>query len=399
MYAMGSAVILLVLMACLFFVAVAVVAVFLIVRNNKKKNGGGGGGAPVGPLDVAAAVKAAEAHLTTSPNDYLGVHSRGSSWEPNAKGVDWWTSGFMPGCWWKMYYLTNTAKWKDLAQKATQKLSKWKGRKDTHDVGFVLMSSYGNAPENERDTAILVSGAKNLAARYDSKRGLIKSWEKDTFTVIIDNMMNLRLLWEAAKLSASDKESFTKIAVQHAQTSARVFVRADGSTYHKLEFKNANSTPTFKGTHQGLSDESTWSRGQAWAVCGFTEAAQYSGNADLRAVAEKCAKYFIDNLPSDNVPLWDFKATDGIKDTSAAAIAACGLFKLSKLTGNTMYADKAKAIVASLSTNFLGSSKGYKSLLCCATASNNAERKFGVNEGYVVADYYYLDALLLAKQS
>ena len=335
------------------------------------------------------AVQAAAKRLTTSAGDALAYTCTGSSWTTKA---DNWTNGFMAGCWWKMHALTDDAKWKALAEQATAKLEGWKTKTTTHDVGFVIMSSFGNAPS--RDAGVITAAARSLAKRYVPDLKVIRSWDQigaAKVRVIIDSMMNLKLLFEAAKMTGGDKK-WTDMAATHATTLASTLVRDNGSTYHVVEFEGGKKTLK---THQGKADSSTWARGQAWAIHGFTEAYEYTQKELFKDTAEKCAKYFIDNLPSDNVPLWDFDAGDGTKDTSAAAIAACGLFKLGKAAGSSAYTAKAKAILGSLKAKYQGSAKSLASLLCCATV--NKPKGDGVNVGYVVADYYYLCALELER--
>lgn len=385
-----SAAVLLLVVAVLVSCSAAAVAGFLAWRAARKK--GGGGGAP------EDAIAHAKDHLTTSAADFTGVWSSGSAWRSHEDGPKWWTAGYMTGCWWNMYKLTNDDKWRKLAQTkgnldALKAAWLGQGSKDSHDVGLVIMSAFGSAPSP--DAAVLKAGAEKLARRYDASKKLFDSWDHDkVFASIIDNMMNLKILFEAAKLAGDAGKTWYTKALQHALTSSTLLVRNDGSTFHKVAWDKGAWK---KGTHQGLNDSSTWTRGQAWAIYGFTDAAAYTGHAKLKETAIKCADYFLGKLPSDAVPPWDFDDPTGPKDTSAAAIAACGLFKLTALTGDAKYADKARAILASLHANYLGSAKGLKSLLCCAVDSNNKDRRREVSVGYVVADYYYLEALVLAR--
>ena len=404
-----SSSVLLILVACFAFAASAAVALLLWLKNRPKKKGDTSQPAPetgpAAPLDTVPAdappppkppkdagddaIQAAAKRLTTRAEDALAYTCTGSSWTTKA---DNWTNGFMAGCWWKMHALTDDAKWKSLAEQGTAKLEGWKNKDTTHDIGFVIMSSFGNAPT--KNAGVITTAAKSLATRYVPDLKVIRSWDKigtPKVRVIIDSMMNLRLLFEAARMTGGDK-AWADMAVTHATTLANTLVRSNGSTYHVVEYEGGKKTLR---THQGLRDSSTWARGQAWAIHGFTEAYEYSQKELFLTTAEKCAKYFIDHLPSDNVPLWDFEASDGLKDTSAAAIAACGLFKLGKAGGGSAFTTKAKAILASLKATYQGSSKGLASLLSSAVV--NWPKKEGMGVGYVVADYYYLAALELER--
>lgn len=342
----------------------------------------GGGGGSVGASDVDAVLK----HLSADPGDALALKTgSGGAWTPS--DADWWTAGFMPGCWWKAYALTKDDTWKRLAETATAALKPWQTKTTTHDVGFVIMSSYGQMPSPPSDA--LVTAAASLDKRYDASKKLYRSWGTigDTpFRVIIDNLMNLELMFVAAGLPGG-KATWKDHAEAHALRSVELFVRDDGSTVHVVEINGDEVTKT---TKQGFSGTSCWARGQAWAIYGFQVAHKHTGNAALLAAAKKCADYFVSNLPADKVPNWDFKADKKIKDTSAAAIAACGLFRL-----GGSYTAHANAILASLLKSYQGHTKNLKSLLCCACES--VPQNKGVSVGYVVADYFLMEALQLAR--
>ena len=400
------------LIGCMFVVcALGLVLVLVYLRNHRNKSppsppssgggsppssGGGnpsGGGSPPsgggGGKDIVAEL---EKQLTTSSGNKKAYTCTGASWTNPPKDPHW-TNGFMTGCWWKMYSLTKGDKWKKLAEAGTSALSSWKDKSDTHDIGFVIMSSYGNAPS--KDSGVITTAARNLAKRWIKDLQVIRSWKAITETkveVIIDSLMNLKLLFEGAKLSGKDAAEWRKIALAHAKTVKSVLQRDDGSTFHKAtwEGKTKGSKKTV-GTHQGASDSSTWARGQAWAVYGFTEVYDYTQDGDMLAAAKKAADYFVSNLPSDSVPYWDFSKKDN-KDTSAAAIAAAGLLKLGK--HEDKYTASATKILDSLKASYLGSAKNLASLLCCACV--NVPKSEGVSVGYVVADYYFLEALELA---
>lgn len=338
-----------------------------------------------GETATEAALKQAEQRLTKSAADWTAYTSTGSKW---TRKTSFWTNGFMTGCWWRMHSLTGNASWKALAEKGTAELSSWQNKTTTHDVGFVIMCSYGLAGVSKNAT-VIKNAARSLAKRYVSKLKVIRSWGKigdADVQVIIDNMMNLKLLFEAAKLPGGDPK-WKSIAIDHATTSAKTFVRDNGSTFHKAVFTSGGKVT--KGTHQGTADSSTWARGQAWALYGFAEAYAYTGNQLFKTTAERCAKYFLDKLPSDGVPYWDFDAPSNkrYKDTSAAAIAACGLFKLGQK-------DAARRILRSLISKYQAK-PGQASLLCCGCA--NVPKNEGIGVGYVVSDYYFLEAIHLDR--
>lgn len=396
-----SAVVVLLIFGLSFLSVVFLILVFLYLKKNnmlpwQNKGAGGGGG---GTVNVADAVKNAEARLSKNPADTLAYVSTGSTWQLSE--LDRWTSGFMTGCWWKMYYLTNNDVWKTLAEQGCKKLLPWQKKTTTHDIGFVIMCSYGNAPSP--NASVITTAAESLSKRFMQKVQMFRSWKemaRGDAEVIIDNMMNLRLMFEGARLTPDKNKSriWLDMAVKHATNTAKLHVRTDGSTFHKVTF-NAKTASAIKdtnytqGTHQGWSANTTWSRGQAWAMYGFTETFEYTQMPIFKDTAIKCCNYFIQNLPADNVPLWDFQAPADkqYKDSSAAAIAACALFRLGKLVGDSKYTSKANDILSALSSSYLGSSKGFASLLCCGVG--NMPKGLDVNVGYIVSDYYYLEAL------
>lgn len=348
-----------------------------------------------GPGDTAPKediVAALEKQLSADAGKKMAYTCTGKTW--GTQGLFHWTNGFMTGCWWKMHALTKNDAWKKLAEGGTAALSEWRGRDKTHDIGFVIMSSYGNAPSP--DAGAIKAAAASLAKRWIENLQAIRSWGDIGAAqpkVIIDSLMNLRLLFEGAKLDGANSQRWKSMALAHAKTVAATLVRSDGSTYHVATYPSASkgAKPTV-GTHQGAADSSTWARGQAWALYGFTEVYSYTQDGGMLDTAKKVADYFVRNLPSDKVPFWDFSKKDH-KDTSAAAIAAAGLLKLGRY--EPKYTDAANSILDSLKASYLGASKNLASLLCCACV--NVPKDEGVGVGYVVADYYFLEALQLAR--
>lgn len=392
----GAASVLVVLLMLCASAAVAAFALFALNQGWLDGPGGGISGPPGGTAVVTddATVKTLAGRLTTNANDYL-AHITGSGGDWVADDKDWWTAGFMTGCWRRMAQLTGDAKWTKLADDATQKLAHWQTHTTSHNIGFVIMLTYGLAPSPSADA--LTTAAGTMAKRFQPALGLFKSRDnkKDPLTVTMDNMMTLALLWEAAKRGGN--QEWADMAEKHARTAIDLFVRDDGSTVHWCQFTDPKKlSSVVKKTHQGSSDDSAWSRGQAWAMYGWTQAYEYTQNAAFLNAAKKVTKYYLDNAPDDGVPYWDFQpGSKKYKDTSAAAVAACALFKLAKATGDAGYRTSAKAILATLLASYSGASKNLKSLLCCACISVPAG--IGVNTGYVVSDYYLLEGLMLAR--
>jgi unsaturated chondroitin disaccharide hydrolase len=318
-----------------------------------------------------------------------------------------WTSGFFPGVLWYLDEYYKTDEWKTAARKFTTFIEKEKTNGTTHDMGFKVFSSVGNAfrlTGNAHDKAVIIEAAKTLSTRFNPKTGVILSWDhsRDKWVnpVIIDNMMNLELLFEATKLTGDS--SFHKIAVSHANTTMKNHFRSDFSSYHVIDYDPNTGAVLKKNTHQGYSHESAWARGQAWGLYGYTMCYRYTKNPIYLKQAENIAKFIFDhpNMPKDLVPYWDFNAPQIPKeprDASAAAVMASGLYELSKYSNQgSDYYKKANQILKSLSTKYLapiGTAKGFILLHSTGSKPSNSE----VDEPLSYADYYYLEALLRYK--
>ncbi|RYD73679.1 MAG: hypothetical protein EOP53_19680, partial [Sphingobacteriales bacterium] len=235
--------------------------------------------------------------------------------------------------------------------------------------------------------------------------GTIKSWDHMktwAYPVIIDNMMNLELLFAATKLSGDS--AFYKIAVSHADATLKNHFRADNSSYHVVDYDSANAGNILsKNTHQGYADETAWARGQAWGLYGYTLCYRETKNKVYLQQAEKIAAYIFKhkNLPQDLVPYWDYQAPqipNEPRDASAAAIAASALYELSLYSSNKKnYLKKANAIVKNLTASYrsaVGENKGF--ILIHSTGHKPAKSEIDVPLSY--ADYYYLEALMRSKK-
>ena len=318
----------------------------------------------------------------------------------------WWTSGFFPGSLWLMYQATGDPKWRTEAAARQAGLASQASNTSTHDVGFMLFTTYGNGYRLTGDPSyrdVVLQAATSLATRYNPTVGATRSWNNDAgnpssyFKVIIDNMMNLDLLFWGAQNGGN--AAWTNMAVTHALTTQRTHVRADGSTFQLVIFNAGTGAVISSGTVQGYRNDSTWARGQAWAVHGFTQAYAYTGDARMLTTARSAADYFVGHLPADGVPYYDFQApaTDRPRDSSAAAIAASGLLWLARIEPDgcraQTYLDAAKRTLTSLSAPpYLSQgTAGAASILLHATAQH---QQGDVDNGLVYADYYFLEALL-----
>jgi len=313
-----------------------------------------------------------------------------------------WTSGFFPGCLWKMYALTKDSSFFHAAEKWTAGLEEQKSNTRTHDVGFIIFCSYGNGyriQRNDRYRDILLQAAQSLSTRFNPNNGCIRSWDnkKWEFPVIIDNMMNLELLFWVSKHGGSHK--LYEIAVSHALKTAENHFRQDGSTYHVVSYDSTSEEVLERGTQQGYSNESVWSRGQAWALYGFTMAYRETNDERFLRTAQRAADYFTQHLPSDFVPYWDFLAPNiphEERDASAASIACSGLFELSDLSNEASskhkYRRAAEKILASLcKPPYL--SMGTNSMGILNHAVGSRPEGTEIDRSLIYGDYYFLEAI------
>jgi len=319
-----------------------------------------------------------------------------------------WTSGFFAGQLWMIYKITHKPGWKSKAEKFTSLEEKEKLNGGTHDMGFKIYCSYGTGYQITKDPAykeVIIQSAKTLSTRFNPVVGCIRSWdhhkEQWGYPVIIDNMMNLELLFAATRLTGDS--SFFKIAVSHANTTMKNHYRPDYSSYHVVDYDTATGKVVKRQTHQGYADESAWSRGQAWGLYGYTMCFRETKNPAYLKQAEHIAAYILHhpNLPTDKIPYWDFNAP-GIpnepRDASAAAVLASGLYELAKYSANKKeYLSVANTILQNLTKSYrspIGDNKGF--ILLHSTGSKPANSEVDVPLNY--ADYYYLEALLRSKK-
>lgn len=320
-----------------------------------------------------------------------------------------WTSGFFPGELWMMYELTSDPYWKEKAVEFTLPLEneKWNGQ--THDIGFKMYCSFGrawNVTNEPQYREVLIQSAKALADRFRPNIGCIRSWshstEKWDFPVIIDNVMNLELLFWAA--NETGNAMYREIAIKHAETTMQHHFREDFSSYHVVDFDTETGAVQQKQSRHGYSDDSAWARGQAWALYGFTMVYRETGNKKFLKQAENIASYILKhpNLPENLIPYWDLNAPnipDEPYDASAAAIIGSALFELSTFSENRdMYLNAANRIYESLTSDqFLVAPQKYNGFLLKHSTGSKPEQQ-EVDVPLVYADYYFMEMILLKSK-
>lgn len=316
-----------------------------------------------------------------------------------------WTSGFFPGELWFLYEYTQNNFWKKKAQQHTDILEKEKMNGSTHDMGFKVYCSFGNGyrlTQDEHYKEVLLQSARTLATRIKPAAGIIRSWDHSTAKwacpVIIDNMMNLELLFWATK--ESKDSTFYRIAVDHARTTMKHHFRPDFSSYHVIDYDTITGQVLKKNTHQGFADESAWSRGQAWALYGYTMCYRETRLPEFLEQAQNIEKYLFThpNMPEDLIPYWDFDAPgipDEPRDVSAATVIASALYELSLYDPEKgeRYRSNADKIIENLTKHYRATLKkdnGFLLLHSTGTKPTNTE----VDVPIVYADYYFIEALM-----
>ena len=329
--------------------------------------------------------------------------------ELQTSDTGWWTSGFYPGTLLYLYEATGDQELWDLATQKLDDLEPEQYNTGTHDLGFMLYCSFGNAfrmKENEKYKQIMIQGAESLASRFSPNVGQIQSWGSGQwkYPVIVDNMMNLEFLMWAARESGNER--FKEIAVTHADNTIKNHFREDNSSYHVIDYDPENGEVIAKQTHQGLSDESAWARGQAWGLYGFT--VMYRETMDTRYLdqAVKIAEFTLNHpqMPDDMIPYWDYNVDvdeSTLRDASAAAINASALLELSKYVEDPQsekYLESAKKILINLSNEEYRAKEGENGGFILKHSVGHLPAGSEVDVPLTYADYYFIEALLRYKE-
>lgn len=321
----------------------------------------------------------------------------------------WWCSGFYPGTLLYLYEETKDAALYTEAERILKVLEKEKLNTGTHDLGFMMFCSFGNAnriaPKPEYKE-ILLTSARSLSTRFNPKVGCIKSWDSRNaadFLVIIDNMMNLDLLFWATKVSGDS--SFYKIAVTHANTTIKNHFRPDYSTYHVINYNAETGGIKQKKTAQGAADESAWARGQAWGLYGFTATYRETKDKHYLDQAKHIADFLLShpNMPADKIPYWDFNAPgipNALRDASAGSIIAAALIELSQYVdaaSATTYLNTAATILRSLSSPAYKAAAGKNGGFIIEHGVGHMPNKTEIDVPLTYGDYYFIEAMMRYK--
>jgi unsaturated chondroitin disaccharide hydrolase len=321
-----------------------------------------------------------------------------------------WTSGFYPGCLWYIYEYSGDEKFLGAARKFTMNVEKEQFNGGTHDLGFIMYCSFGNGYRLTKEPGyreVVIQSARTLCTRFNPNVGCIRSWDhnqdKWQYPVIIDNMMNLELLFWVAK--ETDDTSMYNIALSHAETTMKNHYRADHSSWHVVDYDTITGAVLHRHTHQGYAHESAWSRGQSWGLYGFTMTYRETGEQKFLDQARAIADFILNhkNLPEDMVPYWDYDAPnipDEPRDASAAAIMCSALYELSTYLGEAgdKYKLAADKILQSLSSKKYRAAVGENNhfILMHSVGSKPADSE--VDVPIIYADYYFIEACMRKLQ-
>ena len=313
-----------------------------------------------------------------------------------------WASGYFAGCLWYMYEYNGDPIWRDRAKTWTHTVEAQKNNTGMHDIGLMIYNSSGHAYRltgEEKYRRVCLKGAQSLSTRYNEKVGCIKSWDnkKWQFPVIIDGLSVLELLLWAAENGG--EASYKDMSINHTFRTIKDFVREDGGTFHLVDYNPATGELIKKQTVQGYADSSTWSQGQIWGLYGLVMVYRYTHERVFLQAAETLAEYYMQNIPEDFVPYWDFQAPDipdTPKDVITAAFAASAFLELQSFVEDPQrkkrYLTFAENTLSHLcSPEYLA--KGSESngiLLHGCEYYNRGDR----DESYIYADYYFIEAAL-----
>lgn len=323
--------------------------------------------------------------------------------------TDDWVSGFFAGTLWYMYELTGEEKWAEHAKCHTECLDSIQYLKWHHDVGFMIYDSYGHGLRlkgYEPYKQVIVNTAASLATRFREVPGVIQSWDADRgwqaergwqCPVIIDNMMNLELLFKATELSGDS--TYYNIAVRHADRTMQEHFRADYSCYHVVDYDLTTGEVRRRCTAQGCADESVWARGQAWAIYGYTTCYRITGEGKYLDHALKVCDFFFGDsrLPEDKIPYWDFDAPgipDAPRDASTAAIIASALYEIYTYTQESQHKALADELVATLSTEAYRAKPCTNGGFILMHSVGSLPHGSNIDQPLNYADYYFLEALI-----
>lgn len=336
--------------------------------------------------------------------DYFPIYTEGGKWRHDKELWTDWCAGFYAGMMWQFHLRTGDPAWREKAEHYSKLLEHRQHDRDVHDLGFIFLSTYlpwYQLTGDQHLHDVLVQAGRTLAMRFKEKGQYLRSFVSDD-SLFIDIMMNVPIIFYAAKETGD--EELMRRAVNHCKTTRDTIVRANGSTAHEGMFDLETGEFLEQTTHQGLRGDSSWARGLAWSLYGYSKCYQLTGDEQYLDVSMRNADFWIANLPEDKVPFWDFDADlskpapwGAQKETSAGAIAASGLLDLSRQTKDSakaaQYKETALAMLDALVTpEYLAvNDEGWEGIL--KHGVYHTEKDLGVDESVMFGEYFFVEAL------
>jgi unsaturated chondroitin disaccharide hydrolase len=344
------------------------------------------------------------AALVEKSPDFFPMYTVGGKWHHAGEAWTHWTDGFLGGMMWQFYLRTLDRQWRERAEHYSKLLEHRQHDRNVHDLGFIFLSTYLPWYEltgDKRLHEVLIQAGRTLAMRFKEKGQYLRSFVAAD-SLFIDIMMNVPIIFYAS-IETGDAE-LARIATLHCQTTRDTIVRADGSTAHEGIFDLETGRFLRQSTHQGLAGDSAWARGLAWSLYGYSKCYALTGHHDFLEVAERNALYWIDHLPADGVPYWDFHADlsqpppwGAQKESSAGAIAASGLLDLARQTEDALLADRYEQAAltmldALVDPEYLASqTPGWEGIL--KHGVYHTAKNLGVDESVMWGEYFFVEAL------
>jgi unsaturated chondroitin disaccharide hydrolase len=336
--------------------------------------------------------------------DFFPMYTVGGKWHHAGEKWTQWTDGFLGGMMWQFYLRGKSKFWREKAEHYSKLLEHRQHDRDVHDLGFIFLSTYLPWYEltgDEHLHQVLIQAGRTLAMRFKEQGKYLRSFVSDD-SLFIDIMMNVPIIFYAA-IETGDRE-LARVATAHCRTTRDTLVRPDGSTAHEGIFDLQTGRFVRENTHQGLAPHSAWARGLAWSLYGYSKCYALTGQQKFLDVAEANARYWIDHLPADGVPFWDFHADvsqpppwGAQKESSAGAIAASGLLDLSRLAkysdSRQRYEQTAlKMLDALVTPEYLAiDTPGWEGIL--KHGVYHTKKNLGVDESVMWGEYFFVEGL------
>ncbi len=346
------------------------------------------------------------ATIERSP-DYFPIYTTGGTWDRQGELWTDWTGGFFAGMMWKFHQRTGDEAWRRRAERYSRLLEHRQHDRNVHDLGFIFLNTYRpwyELTQDESLRAVLLQAGRTLAMRFMEPGQYLRSFVAPE-SLFIDIMMNVPIIFYAANASGDD--ALLRTAKAHCRTTRKRLVRGDGSTAHEGIFDLETGEFLKQTTHQGLRGDSSWARGLAWSLYGYSQVFALTSWDEALATAELNADFWIKHLPDDKVPYWDFDADlsqpppwGAQKDSSAGAIAASGLFDLASQTACAQraqnYRDTAFAMLDALaSADYLAAGvDGWEGIL--RHGVYHTKKNLGVDESVMWGEFFFVEALMKA---